>query len=53
MEDVKSVAWSAGVGTAVGGDIDEESSQGCSVTFVNVEGLVRSKVCSKKTEGML
>jgi len=29
------------------------SSLGCSVTLVNVEGLAKSKVRSKKTEGTL
>jgi len=41
-----------GTDTTAEGD-DSVSSLGCSVTLVNVEGLARSKVRSKKTDGTL
>lgn len=51
-EDVNSVISSVGADMTAEGD-NSASSLGCSVTLVNVEGLARSKVRSKKTEGML
>lgn len=55
-EDVGSVKWSTGASPEDDDGLEEEEgvarrSSGCSVTFANVLGSARLKLCSKNTEG--